>query len=235
MIVSLDASHVLALQHLAQELATQDNAITSDPLFTVQQKRRQYGMDPDYCEGVAWVDAEDYDAVHSDATDPEERAKFQLLERFHAGEGEIEWPSDLGAEDCWSRTGYLDRWEFVQAFLTLKAAEAFRRDQAHNLGETRIYVESGYRNPEWKLLREIVARFGHDPVLDEDSPLSAEQVWKIYWSWDQESCASNALHRQRVEKLQARCTHQNADGTRAPVSVDPVDCDTSCAACGKDL
>lgn len=153
------------LAQWAEALATQDNAITSDPIFTVQQKRRQYGMDVDYAENFAWVDAEDAEhSIDDDTTDPEDRIMWSMLEEIRYGGAAWPEPGDprralLGSEEMWTRTGYVDRWEFVQPFLTLEAAEQFRRNQAHNLGETRIYVESGYGNPEWKLLRAIILSF----------------------------------------------------------------------------
>jgi hypothetical protein len=143
------------LTDLVELLETQDNAITSDPLFTVQRKHRQYGMDTDYCENFAWFDAEEPSHPVCD-DDPEEHSKYELLEKAY--DGTIDWPETFGSEEMWSRTGYIDRWEFVQAFLTREAAEAYRRNQAHNLGETRVYVESGYNNPEWKRLRALPAR-----------------------------------------------------------------------------
>jgi hypothetical protein len=138
-------------------LETQNNAFTSDPIFTVQRKHRQYGMDSDYCEHFAWFDAEEPEhPLCDDTTDAEERAKYELLEKTY--DGEIDWPEELGDEQMWTRTGYIDTWEFVQVFLTREAAEAYRKDQAHNLGETRLYVESGYNNPEWKRLRALPSR-----------------------------------------------------------------------------
>jgi hypothetical protein len=80
-----------ARRAVAHELATQDNRITSEPIFMVQERVR-------------------------------------------------------------------GRWENRQPFLTLKAAEAFRASEAHNHGETRVYVESGCRNPEWQLIRRIMGK-----------------------------------------------------------------------------
>ena len=147
------------LERLARELTTQDNAITSDPIFVVQQKHRQFGLDMDYCENFAWVDSYGERTICDDATDEEDTIKLALLEKAH--DGEINSPTEeVGDKEGWTRTGYLDKWEFVQPFLTRAAAERFRADQSHNLGVTRVYVESAYRNPEWRLLREIIATLG---------------------------------------------------------------------------
>jgi hypothetical protein len=43
------------LEVIAHELKTQDNRITACPIFAVQEKKRIYGMDPDYSdEVVTW-------------------------------------------------------------------------------------------------------------------------------------------------------------------------------------
>lgn len=144
-------------RRLTHELTTQDNAFTSDPIFVVQQKRVRFGMDMDYCEHFAWVDSEGEREIRDDTTDAEDQATLALLEKAY--NAEIDWPDELGDEELWTRTGYDVQWEFVQPFLTRAAAEQFRADQAHNLGESRVYVESGYNNPEWKLLRQLVAYF----------------------------------------------------------------------------
>jgi hypothetical protein len=41
---------------IAERLHTQDNRITDNPLFAVQQMRRVYGVDADYRDGFVWVD-----------------------------------------------------------------------------------------------------------------------------------------------------------------------------------
>jgi hypothetical protein len=133
------------LERLHEALATQDNAITSDPIFLVQQKRRHIGFDSSYEEDedrIIWVNGAAEEDV-TRASDPERFARFQA--------GEF---GDEDEED-WEAFGFTESWEFVQPFLTRDAAEEFRRREAHNLGETRIYVESGHRNPEWKRLRAL--------------------------------------------------------------------------------
>jgi hypothetical protein len=140
-------------ERLAAQLRTQDNAITSDPIFVVQRKLREVGWDPDYTECVCWIDGANETDVYPD-TDPERHARLEAAHR-----GDIPWPSDEVEEENWTRTGFRWRWEFVQPFLTREAAEEFRASQAHNLGETRVFVESACRNPEWKLLRALIAAF----------------------------------------------------------------------------
>lgn len=125
---------------VAHELRTQDNEITSDPIFVVERRERFIGVDPDYTENLIWVNS----ASEEEVTEESDR------KRFH----ELEIGCGLEEYSDWCRTGYIDRWVFVQPFLTREAAEAFRKAEAHNLTpETRVFVASGCRNPEWRALR----------------------------------------------------------------------------------
>lgn len=112
---------------------------TAVPIYFVQRKNRMYGLDPSYsCDGIVWLNTEDC----QEAT-PDEAAKFEQEYQ------------ELQIEKCseWERVGYKDVWEHDQPFLTRQAAEDYLERQRHNLGEARIYVGSGNRNPEWKFLR----------------------------------------------------------------------------------
>lgn len=120
---------------------------TSYPLFEVQQRKRVYGMDPQYTDDIVWHDGE----VEADA---EEHAR---LEACHDADG-----SDH--HDAWTRTAYVDEWNTVTWFLTKAAAEEFVADNAHRLCDPRIYVSSAHRNRELialiDALKEIAKREG---------------------------------------------------------------------------
>jgi hypothetical protein len=62
------------------------------------------------------------------------------------------------------RTGYVDPWEFVQPFVTEAAAEAYIAANSHRMNETRIYVDSGYRNYEWQAMRAMLLHYGKEKV-----------------------------------------------------------------------
>jgi hypothetical protein len=135
-----------ALQRLHDALTTQDNAITSDPIFVVQQKRRHIGFDAAYEEDpdrLIWVNS----GSEEEVTRASDRARF---EQFQAGVFD-------GDDAEWELFGFTEAWEFVQPFFSRDSAELFRKCEAHNLGESRVYVESAYRNPEWKLLRSLLS------------------------------------------------------------------------------
>jgi hypothetical protein len=120
---------------IIERLHTQDNRITADPLFAVQQKRRIYGVDPERCDAVVWLD-ETGDYREADA---EEHALFEKAET---------------APDGWYRTGYIDQWEFVTGCFTEQGCKDFIACNGHNLKEPRIYAYGAYRNAEFIALRK---------------------------------------------------------------------------------
>lgn len=128
------------LRAFALELDTQDNAGTAHPYFLVQVKKRVYGIDLEYTDTAVWVDADG---------EADEKTAQLLEEEFDAGKD----------SDGWTRTGYVDTWVTVQAFLTRKGAEVYIEANGHrHRGEKRVYVESAYRNAEMIWLRKLPFR-----------------------------------------------------------------------------
>lgn len=115
------------LEALGQEIRTQDNRITSHPVFAVQQRVRDCGFESGYSDEAVWH--------HPD--DPERVSAV--------------------ARPGWTKVRYRDRWEFVTACLTEKGAQAFIDVNGHNLTDPRIYAYSAWRNEEWIGLREVLA------------------------------------------------------------------------------
>lgn len=129
------------VMRIAENLRTQDNRITANPIFIVQQRRRQYGMDTDYCEDVIWL--------HSDEGCEVDEEEHDRLEAEYKQTGET--------PDGYTRTGYLDSWEFVTACFTEQGCKDYIAVNGHNLKEPRIYAESGFRNREWEVLRAYLS------------------------------------------------------------------------------
>ncbi len=129
------------LAAIGHELRTQDNRMTNEPVFCVQQKRRLWGVDPDYHGGnYKWVNGEE-----GHEADEAETIELDAVEaKFESIPGE------------WAKIYYIDQWVFVTACLTEKAALAYLAINGHNLNEPRIYAESGWRNAEWIGLRELL-------------------------------------------------------------------------------
>lgn len=130
------------LAALREELRTQDNAITADPLFVVLQEERIYGVSQDYqTNGYTWV-GEDDSSVTAD--DDETKVLDKLLDE----DREL----SIGGV-TYERVWYRIVPRFVTACLTRKGAEAFIACNGHNLTKPYIYVESLYRNDEMLALR----------------------------------------------------------------------------------
>ena len=94
------------LQEIAQELNTQDNRCTSDPIFLVQELHVIHGMSTDYSDDIIWVE----DCDWGEASEEEHN---ELEEYYDANYEEPEG---------WVRTAVLKEWRFVQPFFTEKAA-----------------------------------------------------------------------------------------------------------------
>jgi hypothetical protein len=58
------------LQAVAARLATQDNRCTAEPMFCVQEKRREYGYDPRWTDNTVWL--LDREEVESDTPEADE-------------------------------------------------------------------------------------------------------------------------------------------------------------------
>jgi DNA (cytosine-5)-methyltransferase 1 len=128
------------LRRIGELLRTQDNRYTDQPMFIVQQKRRITGIDTDYCEDIVWMNSEDEYAEASE----EEAARL---------EGEYQAGTRSQGMGGWTRTGYMDQWEFVTACFTEQGCKDYLRLDGHNLKETRIYADGSYRNNEFRAVR----------------------------------------------------------------------------------
>lgn len=129
----------LSIPAIGERMRTQDNRITSHPMFLVQRKRRIYGIDPDCDPLIAWL--------HSDESVEVDKESAEYMEHVFQERGE--------ETEGYRRVGYAEEWEYVMCFFTEAAADDFIAHNAHRHdGELRTYVDSGHRNPEWQAVRE---------------------------------------------------------------------------------
>ncbi len=138
-----DESTESALRELGERIRTQDNLCTGLPIFMVQRRFRDYRADVEYFEDdhIVWR--------HQDGP-VADIAEAERLERLRI-EGD-----DIPEE--WERMAFVDRWEAVMPFFTRVGADQYIAANKHNLTpEARVYVESGYRNPEWEAIRGFLA------------------------------------------------------------------------------
>lgn len=72
------------LQTVAERLRTQDNQITANPIFVVQQRIRDYGYEPKWAEGTAWIDGqgEEITAPDDEATETGYRDRWEFVQPF---------------------------------------------------------------------------------------------------------------------------------------------------------
>jgi hypothetical protein len=127
------------LLRIGELIRTQDNRITSHPIFVVEEVETVYGVDPQYDGILAWVDG--------DGQVPDEEAA-ELEAGYQDGN-----PIPKG----YTRTGYVERWRFVTACFTEEGCKDYLRSNGHNLRRPRIYVHSGWRNAEWIELRAALS------------------------------------------------------------------------------
>ncbi len=122
-----------------ENLRTQDNRITADPIFVVEQKR-ELTCEPGCSDDYIWYDHE----MLEKADEREARILDRLSERNY-GENEL---------GSWQQHCVQYVWEFVTACFTEQGCKDYLAANGHNLNETRIYAYSLYRNQEMIHLRD---------------------------------------------------------------------------------
>ena len=130
---------ILNLQKLIEN---EDNRATADIMFIVEQQRTSYGFEDDYADFIVWVNGNE--------EIKEGQRKFKTLEKLR---------DNFKDTGDWRRVGCKHYWEFVQAFFTEEGANNYLKINGHNLGKTRIFGHSGFRNWEWIGMREYILGF----------------------------------------------------------------------------
>ena len=141
--------------------------ITANPVFTVQEKVRVYGMDADYSDKIILVDDDANEWENPDefyaGLDEEGQAKIlaqvgvvsSLYFDSLNEENQLEILHDCGYDDL-RIVYYKEEWKHVNTHLTREGAQAFIARKKHDHGELRIYVESLYWCVEFKELIEAI-------------------------------------------------------------------------------
>jgi len=127
------------IQKLIKNLREQDNLATHLPQYIVQTKERIYYCDD--CSGdYIWMDRDYNEADDEKYRELDEQDEWQL--------------SYENVQEGWHKVPYKDIWHNKQPFFTRVAAQEYIDGNEHNMNEPRIYVESGYRNAEWQMIRD---------------------------------------------------------------------------------
>lgn len=199
-------------------ITTQDNRITDQPMFIVQQRRRMYGLDTGYCDNFIWLCSEDeYNEASAEEADALE-AEYQDTGR---------------AKDGWQRTGYIDQWEFVTACFTEQGCIDYLKLDGHNLNEPRIYAEGSYRNEEFRAVRNSLIALarraqpeGEAPQADPEQPNGGmhDSIFVKVWG---DAGGGDAGRRKLAE-------YAYALGKRASATLPPL-CGAQHAESGKEV
>lgn len=138
---------------------------TSHALFTVEQRKIDTGIDQDctsdrliYCDDSTWANP----AAYLADCDEDEVANLNRLAieddhpSFEAAPEYVQWDI-LENLDGHGVTGWVERWEYVNAHLTRDAADAFIKRKKHDYPKgIRVYVESQYYAWEFNTIKEAI-------------------------------------------------------------------------------
>jgi hypothetical protein len=139
--VSKTVPSIADMAAIGQLIRTQDNRITADPFFIVQERKRFYGIDTAYDPEIAWLYADECVEV---APTESERLENAFQKTYKEPEG-------------YRRVGYAEEWVYVTGCFTEAAADLYIALNGHrHKGELRTYADSFYRNPEMIAIREYL-------------------------------------------------------------------------------
>lgn len=125
---------------IGENIRTQDNRITSDPMFCVYQKR-EIVVDADYdYDRIVWVDEDGNEA---------NKRQSRRLELLHENFRE--------PPEKWRRVAVKDIDEFVTCCFTEQGCKDYLAVNGHNLRLPFIYVNGGFRNAEYIGIRNWLA------------------------------------------------------------------------------
>jgi len=127
----------MELEEIGKLIKTQDNRITDQPMFIVQQKKIDWGYDPDYVDDYEWYNEEEDRSADDD--------EVKQLENY-----------TISFRSSWEKRCYKERWEFVTACFTEQGCKNYLKINGHNLKEPRIYAEGSYRNNEFRAVRDML-------------------------------------------------------------------------------
>jgi hypothetical protein len=121
-----------AFNVIAENIRTQDNRVTSDPMFCVYQKREIVAHEDYDHDRIVWIDEDG-----NEATERQRRRLELLHENFR------------DAPEKWRRVAVKEIDEFVTCCFSEKGCKDYLECNGHNLRLPFIYVKSGFRNAEY--------------------------------------------------------------------------------------
>lgn len=124
----------------ARILANPNDHGTSQPIWEVQERERDYRYDEAIDDTHVWLDDD-----HNEVREPDE------IQRLND-----HWDDHDEAPDGYTRCAYVDRWVTVTVCFSRQGADDYIRVNGHNLTDPRIYVDSLYRNHEMIAVRDAL-------------------------------------------------------------------------------
>lgn len=152
------------LSNLRDEMKSQDNAATTDPLFVVFDWER-VPTEEDYSDKYEYVDMEEGDVIAETKEELIEYVKSHdyLFEKPPITDlkamresAVFEWIKDHDKESKIEVVHYLKKERFITAFFTRKAAQAFIDANHYHYKEPHIYVATMWRNYEMQAIRDAI-------------------------------------------------------------------------------
>jgi hypothetical protein len=142
-----------------------DRHYTSCALFTVEQRKIDTGIDQDcttdrliYCDDSEWANPAAYlaECDEDQVANLDKLAQIEGFPSFAAANDYVQWDI-LENLDNHGVTGWVERWEYVNAHLTRDAADAFIARKKHDYPKgMRVYVESQYYAWEFNTIKEAI-------------------------------------------------------------------------------
>lgn len=162
------------LSGLREEIKTQDNLATADPLFVVYEWER-VPTESGYSDEYEYIDAEERAVIAETEAELVEYAKSQGFKTPSMTEFNAMQKSDILAwirnqnlgEVPIERVYYLKKRRFITPFFTRKAAQAFIGANYYHYKEPHIYVESLWRNHEMQEIREAILTGEFEDLVKE--------------------------------------------------------------------
>jgi hypothetical protein len=142
--------------NLVHELNTQDNRMTANPIFVVQEEEMILGFHRDYTDDAAWVDMDSGEFfIH---TERDEVVAELISDGFpYEGKTPGEITDEMIEQSGYVSMGYNKRWKHISAHLTEKAANRYIEANGHrHSGDLRVYVDSQYRCHEFNAVVEAL-------------------------------------------------------------------------------
>lgn len=149
---------------LSQQLHTQDNRCTSHPIFQVRDVK-QVECFGDQADDTHWWDPEG-----SAVLDKELIQKLEEEGKWTSYNSVVLELEDSQFSGTYTRTHTKTLRQVVEVFMTQQAADSWKEQNWHRYNSLEIYIDSGFRNPEWIAIRDFLMSLTPAPASTSTTP-----------------------------------------------------------------